>query len=111
MLQGIAAKQELVIPDAGAVQPGIAMSGICSRRTGKMAEAAGLKNPEQYFPEITQEQIQQFAAQQARSSRTLKPPRRRRRMQIEQMKLQANMQLEQARMQADQGRDAAEGGG
>lgn len=74
----------------------------------RLAEAAGLKNPEQYFPEVTQEQIAQI-----KQKMDANPPpnpdaaKAQAQMQIEQMKLQANMQLEQARMQSDSQRDAA----
>jgi hypothetical protein len=76
----------------------------------RLAEAAGLKSPEQYFPEVSQEQIAQIKQQMDQNP----PPnpeaaKAQAQMQIEQMKLQANMQLEQARMQADAQRDAMKG--
>lgn len=74
----------------------------------RLAEAAGLKNPEQYFPEVTQEQIAQIKQQMdANPPPNPEAAKAQAQMQIEQMKLQANMQLEQARMQSDSQRDAA----
>jgi hypothetical protein len=104
MLQGIAAKQELVIQTMGPTNPACNVGHVFETYR-KMTEAAGLKNPEQFFPEITQEQVQQFAAQQAQQPHP-EAAKAQAQKEIEQMKLQANMQLEQARMQADGQRDA-----
>lgn len=101
MLQGVAMKQELAIQ--GLMDPfnPILNVGHLFDTYRRMAEAAGLKSPEVYFPEISQEQVQQIAQQKAQNP----PPnpeaqKAQAQMQIEQMKLQSTMQLKQAEMQA-----------
>lgn len=106
-LNAVAQKQELAIQASGNPYNPVLNIGHLFGTYRKMAEAAMLKNPEQYFPEITQEQVQQIGQQAAQSQ----PPspeaqKAQAQMQIEQMKLQANMQLAQAQMQADAQRDA-----
>lgn len=107
MLQAIAQKQELVIQTLGPNNPICGLMEIANTYQ-KTAETAGIRNPEQFFKEVTPEIMQQFAQQQAQQPNP-EAAKAQAQMQIEQMKLQANMQLEQARMQADAQRDAAKG--
>jgi hypothetical protein len=86
-LGGIAQKQELAIQ--GLQTP---FNPICNvshlfNTYRKMGETAGLKSPEQFFPEITQEQVMQMAQKQSEQQQTQPPP-------PEVMKIQADMQLD-----------------
>lgn len=67
MLQTVAMKQELVVQSFGpmmAAQLGLGPDVIFETYR-KMVEAAGLKSPESYFPEVKKEQIEAIAQQQA----------------------------------------------
>ena len=67
MLQAVAAKQELVVQGLGpmiAAQLGLGPDKVFETYR-KMVEAAGLKSPEQYFPEITEKDVQAVAQQAA----------------------------------------------
>jgi hypothetical protein len=66
--------------------------GHISDTDRKMAEAAGLSNPDSYFPNISQEKIAEMRAQSAQ-----KPPPPDPRM----MEMQAKLQLQQAELKAD----------
>lgn len=90
-LGGIAQKQELAIQ--GLQTP---FNPICNvshlfNTYRKMGETAGLKNPEQFFPEITNDAVTQMAQQQSQNKQP--PP--------EVMKIQADMQLGQQKLQND----------
>jgi hypothetical protein len=100
MLQGVAMKQEMGIQAMGDPFNPILNVGHVLNTYRKMAEASQLKNVDQYFPEITQEQVAQIAQQRAQNP----PPnpeamKAQAQMQIEQMKIQANQQMEQMKAQ------------
>jgi hypothetical protein len=59
-----------------------------------MGETAGLKSPEQFFPEITQDQVMQMAQKQSEQQQKQPPP-------PEVMKIQADMQLGQQKLQSE----------
>lgn len=62
----------------------------------KLAEAAGVRNPDQFFPDITEENMQQIMQQKAQE-----PPQEDPKVAIEKQKLQAEMERGQAQMQMD----------
>lgn len=77
--------------------------GHISDTDRKMAEAAGLSNPDSYFPNISQEKIAEMRAQSAQ-----KPPppdpkmiEAQQRLKIEEGKAAANLQMKREEMQAD----------
>jgi hypothetical protein len=93
-LGGIAQKQELSIQ--GLQSPFNPICNVSHLFTTyrKMGEIAGLKSPEQFFPEITQQDVMQMAQQQAQQQKQAPPP-------PEVMKIQADMQLGQQKLQAE----------
>jgi hypothetical protein len=101
MLQGVAMKQELAVQALGTPFNPLLNVGHIFDTYRKMAETSGLKNPRQYFPEVTQDQVAQIKAQMDQNP----PPnpeamKAQAQMQIETMKLQATMQQKQAEMAA-----------
>jgi hypothetical protein len=93
-LGGIAQKQELAIQ--GLQTP---FNPICNvshlfSTYRKMGETAGLKNAEQFFPEITQQQVMEMAQKQAEQQKQAPPP-------PEVMKIQADMQLGQQKLKSE----------
>lgn len=62
----------------------------------KLAESAGLKNPEMYYPEIDEESVEQMKQQAAEQASQPDP-----KVQMEQAKLEADMQRGQAEMEMD----------
>jgi hypothetical protein len=99
LLQGVAQKQELVLLQMGGDNPIVGFKEY--RDTlAKMAEVAGLKNSEQYFKEITDQSLQQFAqAQQSKPDPKMAEAQAK--MQLEQAKAAHDAQLKQAQAQAD----------
>lgn len=69
----------------------------------KMAESSGLRNPEHFFPEMTQQDLQAMMQGIAHAASQPDP-----KMQIEQMKAQAGMQIQQSEQQSNQIRAQAE---
>ena len=90
-LLGLAQKQELAIQ--GLQSPFNPICNVAHLFTTyrKAAEVAGIKMPEEFFPELTQQDVMQMAQQQAQQQ---KPP-------PEVMKIQADMQLGQQKLQSD----------
>jgi hypothetical protein len=74
----------------------------------RIAESSGLKNPEEYYPEVSDEEVEAYkkqaeeAAQQPPIELQLEQAKAQTQMQIEQGKVQANGQLEQMKLQAAQ---------
>lgn len=62
----------------------------------KQAEAAGIKNPEMFYPDVSDEDVQ--AGQQRLKQQSQQPDPK---IQLEQQKAQSDMQIQQAKMQAD----------
>lgn len=94
MFAGLANKQELVIQ--GLQSPFNPMLNLSHLLTTyrKMSETAGIKSPEQYFPEVTQQDIMQMAQKQQEQQKQAPPP-------PEVMKIQADSQLGQQKLQAE----------
>jgi hypothetical protein len=106
LLQGVAQKQELVLLQMGGDNPIVGFKEY--RDTlAKMAEVAGLKNSEQYFKEITDQSLQQFAqAQQAKPDPKMAEAQAK--MQLEQAKAQFDRQKAEADLQLGRDKAAAE---
>ena len=102
MLGGIAQKQETAIQALGSPFNPVLNAGHLFDTYRRMVETGGLKSPEQYFPEYSQEQIQQFGQQ---FSQGQPPPPEMIKMQIEQAKMQADQQMRGMELQAEQQRD------
>lgn len=81
---------------SGAINDAIDMLPLIIQTMEKMAESAGIRNPEDFYPDYTEEkvtQLKQLAAQQASQP----DPK----VQAEMAKAQAAQQLQQAKAQAD----------
>lgn len=87
----------------GFVQQALEMLPKVVTTMKKIAESAGLRNPDDFYPDITP-QVLQGMAQQAQQMASRPDPK----MQIEQMKAQANMQIQQSEFQSNQIRVQAE---
>lgn len=68
----------------------------------KQAESAGIKNPEIFYPDVSDDDIK--AGQQRIADRAQQPDPK---IQLEQQKAQSDMQIQQAKMQGDQQANAA----
>jgi hypothetical protein len=107
-LQGVLATQTGLIDRfmaAGAADDAIDMLPKIVRTMEKMAESAGIRNPEDFYPEYTQEkvaQLKQMAAQPKTDPKIeLEKAKIQLQMQLEQQKMQAAVEKEKAQMQAD----------
>jgi hypothetical protein len=91
MLQGVLMLQKEIVMGLGnPFNPILNVSHVLDSGR-KLAETAGLKNPQKYFPELTQEDVAQIKKKMDQNP----PPN------PEQMKAQAQMQIEQAKLQAN----------
>lgn len=107
MLQGIALKQEQVIMQMGPANDVLGLDDLFETYR-KMAEAAGLRSPETFFPEITPEQMQalkQMASQQKPDPKMMEVQAK---VQANQAQMQAELQMKQAQAQVDQQAKRAE---
>ena len=108
-LNGVATKQEQVVLRLGPSNPLLGLDKLFVTYR-KMAEAAGLRNAEAYFPEIDPQQLAQFA--QSMQQPDPKAIEAQQRMQIEQQKALADHDLQQkklaAQLQNDRERHAME---
>ena len=90
MLGGISKQQDLVVQQLGPNNPVVTPSMWTATRH-KMVEAAGLKNADEYFAPISD---QQFAQWQSQQQPPVDP-----KIQLEQAKAQAGVQKDQAKLQ------------
>ena len=98
ILAQIAGKQEMIISQAGPMNPICDMTHYANTLR-KMVEMSGVRNPDEFFKEVSPEAVQQFA--QAQSSKPdPKAQAEQQRMQIESQKAQSSMQLEQQKAAA-----------
>lgn len=111
-LQGILQTQMLMTDRfmaAGAAEDAIDMLPKILRTMTKMAESAGIRNPEDFYPEYTQEKIQQLkqmaAAPKPDPAVELEKVKAETAKEIEAFKVQASMQTEQAQIQAQAQKD------
>ena len=98
MLQGVLMLQQQIIMGLQDPFNPILNVGHILETGRKLAEQSGLKQPQQYFPELDQDAVAQIRQQMAQNP----PPnpeqaKAQAQMQIEQAKLQSNMQLEQTK--------------
>lgn len=103
-LQGVLATQQGLADRfiaTGMLDDAIDMLPKIVRTMEKMAESAGIRNPEDFYPEYTQEKVQQL--KQMAKQRAAQPDPK---VQIEQAKLQADMERGQAEMQMDAQKNA-----
>ncbi|BCH30271.1 hypothetical protein MesoLjLc_22010 [Mesorhizobium sp. L-8-10] len=103
LLMQIAGKQEQIIAQAGPMNP-ICNLAQYANTLRKMVEASGLKEPDQFFSEVSSRTVQQFVQQQDRQDQPQPDPRAQAemaRMQIEQQKLQLEQQRAQAGAELD----------
>lgn len=103
-LQGVLATQQGLADRfiaTGMLDDAIDMLPKIVRTMEKMAESAGIRNPEDFYPEYTQEKVQQLK-QMAKQRASQPDPK----VQIEQAKLQADMERGQAEMQMDAQKNA-----
>jgi hypothetical protein len=105
LLMGIAAKQELVHQVFGpqvAHKLGVGPNVIFDTYR-MMVEAAGIRSPERFFPELSKEEIDAIAAEAMKNQpQDPKMLQIQAQAQIEQQKLQAQQQMEAAKLQAQQ---------
>ena len=102
MLGGIAQKQEQAIQALGSPFNPVINAGHLFDTYRRMVETGGLKSPEQYFPELSQEEVKKFGQQ---FSQGQPPPPEMIKLQIEQQKMQGEQQMRQAEIAAEQQRD------
>ena len=102
MLGGIAQKQEIAIQALQSPFNPILNVGHIFDTYRRMVETGGLKSPENYFPELTQEKVSELGQQFSQSQQ---PPPEMIKMQIEQQKMQADQQMRGMELQAEQQRD------
>jgi D-ribose pyranose/furanose isomerase RbsD len=94
---------------AGAIQDAIDMLPLIIATMTKMAESAGIRNPEDFYPEFTEEkvaQLKQMAAQpkpdpKIEFEKEKFQAQAQMQMQVEQAKMQAGAEKERAQMAAD----------
>lgn len=99
MLQVVAQQQMMLIQmlaERGFASQALDMLPMLLATFRKMAEAAGLKGVEMFYPDIGDEEVNQMK-QQAAEAAQQPPPE----VQIEQMKLQADQQREKAQAEGD----------
>jgi hypothetical protein len=111
-LQGILQTQMLMTDRfmaAGATEDAIDMLPKILRTMTKMAESAGIRNPEDFYPEYTQEKLEQLkklaAAPKPDPAVELEKVKAQTAKEIEAFKVQASMQTEQAQIQAQAQKD------
>jgi hypothetical protein len=102
VLNAVAQKQELVIQHMEDPFNPILNIGHLFETYRKMAEGASLKNPEQFFPEFDEQQLQQIAQQVQQGKKSPEQQKAEAEMQIAQMKIQSEQQVAQMKMQGDQ---------
>jgi hypothetical protein len=107
-LQGVLATQTGLIDRfmaAGAADDAIDMLPKIVRTMEKMAESAGIRNPEDFYPEYTQEKVAQLKQMAAQPKTDPKIELEKMKMQFdvegEKAKMAANIEKERAQMEAD----------
>lgn len=105
VLQQILANQTGLATQMGALSPAKALEMLPYIMTTltKQAEAAGIKSPELFYPEVSQDDIQQ--GQEALAQQAQQPDPK---IQLEQEKAKASIEIQQAKLQADAQADQAQ---
>jgi len=107
-LQVIAQKQEQIVATLGPQNPVCTIKDV-AKTYQRMAEAAGIKNPQEFFKDVTPEAEAAFAQQQAQQPNpevAKEQAKAQTQVQIEQAKGQLAMQMKQMDMQAQERADA-----
>lgn len=109
MLSGMLSSQREMAQELGAVDPAKAIEFIPKIRNTavKLAESAGLKNPEDYFPDISPQEVAQMQ-QQATQRAQAGDPKVAADVQLTQLKIQGEQQLQNSAAQVAQIRAQAE---
>lgn len=114
MLQGIAAKQEQAISVGGPLNENLNVGHLFDTYR-KMAEAAGVNNPEAFFPDISQDDVKRMREAQEKAGEGKPDPAmmaQQAKLQFDQLKAQADIELKRQQAMADlqlaQGKAAAE---
>lgn len=97
MLQSVLQNQWLLtdkLAGAGVMDKAVAMLPYIVTTLNKQAEAAGIRNPETFYPEVTQETVQSIMQTMAQKAQQPDP-----KVQAEMAKTQAQMQGDQAKAQ------------
>lgn len=98
ILQQIAAKQEMIIAQGGP-NNGIVSLEQYSNTLRKIVETAGIRNPDGYFSEVTQDKLQEMQQSQQQQPNP-EVEKAKAQIQIEQQKAMAQAQLEQQKAAA-----------
>lgn len=103
MLQGISQNQNMLaerLGQVGMVEKALEMIPAIVNTQQKMAESTGLKLPEQYFPEITDQDIQQAKQQAAERAKQGDPKLKTEmaKLQFEGQKMQADLAMTEKKM-------------
>ncbi|MBO1021458.1 hypothetical protein IPV08_15970 [Methylobacterium sp. SD274] len=106
MLSGIRARQNAIIEQLGLENPVVTPSMVVAAEH-KMVEAAGVKDPEQFFRPITAEEFSQWQASKPPAPPDPKLQAIQAKAQMDQQTLQARAQGDQQRIQADVAMDQA----
>ena len=106
MLAGIRARQNAVIEQLGIQNPVVTPSMVVAAEH-KMVEAAGVKDPEQYFKSISDEDYAKWEASKPPAPPDPKVQAIQAKSQADQQALQARAQGDQQRLQADVAMDQA----
>lgn len=96
LLQQIALKQEQIIGMAGPTNPIVGLPQYANTLR-KIVETAGIRSPDQYFNEVSQEDMQ---AQQQQPQEDPAVAAEKAKIELEQQKAQAQMQIDQQRAEA-----------
>lgn len=108
MLAGVVGKMEMVLAQSGPFDGPITLKEMFDAYR-KMAEAAGFRNPDQFFPPITDEMIAGMKQRMAQQAQAPNPEmmKAQARLEADKAKFQADMQIEQAKLQFQMQADAA----
>jgi hypothetical protein len=105
MLQQVLANQTALtakLQESGFQDKALEMLPYLMTTLKKQAEAAGIKNPEMFYPDVTDADIE--AGKQRIQQQSQQPDPK---MQVAQQKIQADAQVNQAKVQGDQAAQAA----
>jgi hypothetical protein len=98
LLQQIAAKQEAILMQQGPQNPLVSLPQYANTLR-KIVETAGIRSPDQYFNEVSEEDMQALAQSQSQQPDP-KAAAEQAKIQLEQQKAQAQMQIDQQRAMA-----------
>lgn len=108
MLSGVVSKMEMVVAQTGPMDGPITIKDLFGAYS-KMAEAAGMRNPDQFFPAITDEKLEEMRQKAAQASQAPNPEmmKAQTKLQADQAKFAADMEMEKAKLQFQMQADVA----